>query len=231
LILWWEGFLRFCLQFFLQYCKKAFILEILAGETFRSPKTVRKAEVTPSLYMHRRLKYCFAEFFLPFSGVGGETVRRNVLFGLILGLLLVGSLGLVAAAVLFTLNKPASVYVAMSDGEIQLYSDQACSLAIDQIGFGSMVQGMSKNCSVMYLKNLGVSSVAITWSAPDLPSAFIMKGYFGVGGSTTQWAEWANGITLQPNTVCPVKFQLSIIGVTMLVGQTYSWTMRLQSSN
>jgi hypothetical protein len=181
--------------------------------------------------MHRQLKYLFAESPIPFSWVGGENVRRKMLFGLILGLLVVGSLGIVAAAVLFTLNKPASVYVAMSDGEIQLYSDQACSLAIDQIGFGSMIQGMSKNSSAIYLKNLGVSAVSITWSAPDLPSAFTMKAYFGVGGSTTQWAEWANGITLQPNTVCPVKFQLSIIGVTMLVGQTYNWTMRLQSNN
>lgn len=133
------------------------------------------------------------------------------------------------AAVLYTLERGMGVYV-VRDGEIQLYLGRLCEIVAGNMTFGRMLPGESRNSTLMFLKNLGKTSVQVKWTCLNLPAGFSVRGFFGPAGSLDVDREWVSGPVLGEGGVCPVMWELTVSS-TVQSGRYYNWTLQLQSSS
>lgn len=157
-------------------------------------------------------------------------MERKTAFGLALAIVLSAVMVSTAyAAVLYTLQKQATVYVAGSDGELRLYKDSGLSSLADKIEFGTVKAGQSKNSTVYYLKNIGAVDASVNWNVGSLPQGFAVKAYFA-GAGQEPCNLWTGNIGLLAGTSCTLKFQVTVDS-TVETGKSYSWTINIVSNN
>ena len=166
--------------------------------------------------------------FYPWKGRRKEKELERKTALVLAIVLLLATVSMAYATVLYTLQKPMTVTVAGSDGELQLYSSSSLDMVVNSVDFGMIGRGTSKNSTVMYLKNAGAKDVSVMWNCLNLPSGFTVKAYFGPAASQPNNL-WTSGISLLAGTVCTVKFEISVD--TSTTSKAYSWTVQFQSNS
>lgn len=133
------------------------------------------------------------------------------------------TVNLAFAAVIYSLEKPCTVYVAV-DGEIQLYN--IGSSVVSSLDWGRMISGQSKNVSLT-LRNNGARYHGVNWTVVGLPSGFSVRAFFGAAQGL--WLKDIGLIGIQAGQNLTVTFEI-IIGGSVEASKSYGWTLKLTST-
>lgn len=133
------------------------------------------------------------------------------------------TVNLALAMVIYNLEKPCTVYIAI-DGEIQLYN-MGSSVA-SSLDWGRMVAGQSKNVSLT-LRNNGARYHGVNWTVVGLPSGFSIRAFFGA--TQGLWLKDFGLIGIQAGQNLTLTFELTV-GGSVEASKSYGWTLKLTSN-
>ena len=128
----------------------------------------------------------------------GENERMKKTSKVAVAILMVLFISIASASVFYyTLTKPGSVTITLNTWMIELYAESPNpTTVVTSIDFGSVMQGSTKESSVMYLygtQNEGGNpkDYALKWDAQNLPSGASITCYYSwpYGQPFVEWTE------------------------------------------